>query len=63
MPFGMNHINADSSVQYLRRGLHLQIFDPSRRLVNPRISIYVGHFHNDVHDNDDLDIDCDDHDI
>ena len=27
---------------YLRRGLHLEIFDPSRRLIEPRIWIYAG---------------------
>ena len=36
------HIKVDSWVQYLRRGLHLQRFDPSGRLVEARIWIYAG---------------------
>ena len=36
--FGLSQING-----YLRRGLHLERFDPSRRLIEPRIWIYVGY--------------------
>ena len=35
--FGLNQING-----YLRRGLHLERFDPSRRFIEPRIWIYAG---------------------
>ena len=37
MYFGLNQING-----YLRRGLHLERFDPSRRLIELRIWIYAG---------------------
>ena len=37
MSFGLNQING-----YLRRGLHLKGFDPSWRLIEPRILIYAG---------------------
>ena len=36
--FGLNQING-----YLRRGLQLERFDPSRCLIEPRIWIYVGY--------------------
>ena len=39
----MNQING-----YLRRGLHLERFDPSRRLIEPRIWIYAGYVANQV---------------
>ena len=35
--FGLNQING-----YLRRGLNLERFDPSRGLIEPRIWIYAG---------------------
>ena len=37
MSFGLNQING-----YLRKGLHLERFDPSRRLIELRIWIYAG---------------------
>ena len=37
MSFGLNQIHG-----YLRRGLHLKRFDPSQRLIEPRIWIYAG---------------------
>ena len=37
MSFGLNQINV-----YLRRGFHLERFDPSQRLIEPRIWIYAG---------------------
>ena len=37
MSFSLNPING-----YLRRGLHLKRFDPSWRLIEPRIWIYAG---------------------
>ena len=37
--FGLNQING-----YLRRGLHLKRFDPSWRLIEPRIWIYAGRY-------------------
>ena len=37
--FGLNQING-----YLRRGLHLQKFDPCRHLIEPRIWIYAGNY-------------------
>ena len=36
---GLNQING-----YLRRGLHLEKFDPSRHLIEPRIWIYAGNY-------------------
>ena len=37
MSFGLNQING-----YIRRGLHLERFDPSRPLIEPKIWIYAG---------------------
>ena len=37
MSFGLNKING-----YLRKVLHLERFDPSQRLIEPRIWIYAG---------------------
>ena len=39
----IGHTKVDSSlVQYLRGNFHLERFDPSQRLIEPRIWIYAG---------------------
>ena len=43
----------------LRRGLHLEIFDLSRLLIEPRIWIYAGYYHNYIDDDYDDDNDVD----
>ena len=55
----VDHTKDDSWVQYLRRGLHLQRFDPSQRLREPRIWIYTSYYHNYIDDDYDNDNDVD----